>query len=332
MNAMDYLNAVYGEMPAPPRELLFESLSHTLPVCLEEAHTLWAYRIHCLQDGKRISFSVHLLLPRAEEKFPVVISGDGMGWQIPDAAAKCFLGRGYGFVFFNRTELAEDLGYSGVRDPHARDGGLYDFSPGGTFGALSAWAWGFHRCVDFLHSLFRVDAGRIAVTGHSRGGKAALLAGATDSRIGIVSHNGSGAGGGSLFHQLDAGSEGADILERFPSWFGKHARALLPGIKPEFDQDVVVALVAPRPQLLTYSVDDLWSNPGGMVACAGAAQKTYRRLNQPGHLVYHLRRGPHGQTGEDWRVLLDFLEWKWAGKPPEALYNQHPDAHDGAVT
>jgi len=231
---MEYLNAVFGEMPQPPRDLLFESLSHTLPVCLGGEDTLWAYRIHCLEGGKRISFSVHLLLPCVDVNVPVIISGDGMGWQIPDVAAKCFLERGYGFLFFTRTELAEDLGYAGVPDPHARHGGLYDFSPGGTFGALSAWAWGYHRCVDFLLSQSCVDAGRIAVTGHSRGGKAALLAGATDSRMAVVSHNGSGAGGGSLFHHLDAGSEGADILERFPSWFGKHARDLLPGLPPEF--------------------------------------------------------------------------------------------------
>src|SRR5262249_35147873 len=43
-------------------------------------------------------------------------------------------------------------------------------------GTLAAWAWGFHRCVDYLVTDSAIDPQRIASLGHSRNGKAALLA------------------------------------------------------------------------------------------------------------------------------------------------------------
>ena len=66
------------------------------------------------------------------------------------------------------------------------------------FGACSAWAWAVHRAVDALLSQPEVQADGIALTGHSRGGKCALLAGVTDERIAVVNPNNSGVGGASL--------------------------------------------------------------------------------------------------------------------------------------
>lgn len=51
---------------------------------------------------------------------------------------------------------------------------------------LSVWAWGYSRVVDYLVTLENVDKDKIVVTGHSRGGKTALLAGAMDLRIAIT--------------------------------------------------------------------------------------------------------------------------------------------------
>src|ERR1700689_3728080 len=58
---------------------------------------------------------------------------------------------------------------------------------------------GLPRVIDFLETTYFVDKDKIIVTGHSRGGKAALLAGALDERVALTVPNGSGAGGGGGF-------------------------------------------------------------------------------------------------------------------------------------
>ncbi|HBC85327.1 MAG TPA: hypothetical protein DCZ94_00065 [Lentisphaeria bacterium] len=229
---------------------------------------------------------------------------------------------------FNRTEMAEDLGYADVPDKKKRSGGLYDVYPGHSFGALSAWAWGYHRCVDLLYELPFIDRTKIAVTGHSRGGKTTLLSASTDERITLVNDNASCAGGGAVFRYVGNGGETIDILNSFPSWFG-------PGLRPylgceekiPFDQHCLLASIAPRPTLMTYALDDRWSNPEGMVQCAWAAGEVYRFLGVPENLAFHLRTGLHLHSPEDWYVLLDFISSKWNGKKPKIHYNIHPYRH-----
>ncbi len=59
-------------------------------------------------------------------------------------------------------------------------GGLHDWA------TIAAWAWGLHRGVDYLVTDKDIDGKRIAVVGHSRLGKTALLAAAFDERIALA--------------------------------------------------------------------------------------------------------------------------------------------------
>jgi hypothetical protein len=155
-----------------------------------------------------------------------------------------------------------------------------------------------------------------------------LVAGATDSRITLVNDNASCAGGSAAFRYVGNGGETLSIINVFPSWFGSGLQSYLgrEGDIP-FDQHCLLATIAPRPLLLTYALDDRWSNPEGMVQCAWAAGEVYRFLGCPENLAFHLRPGKHSHALDDWNVLLDVIGWKWGGKQPEARYNIHPYAH-----
>ncbi len=318
----------YGGMPPAPDSIRVESLCHNTAKRLSGRPNNWSYRIHCFGGERPFSFCVRMLFPKTSAPVPVIIDGDGCWWNMSDEVVQRVIDSGCGLLLFNRTEMAEDLGYSGVPDKTQRSGGIYDIYPGHTFGALSAWAWGFHRCVDFLHQQPYIDSARVAVTGHSRGGKTALLAGVTDERITLVNDNASCAGGSPVFRYVGDSGETLNIINSFPSWFGSGLKQYL-GREEDipFDQHCLLATVAPRPLLLTFAGDDRWSNPEGMVQSAWAAREVYRFLDRPDDLAFHLRPGQHSHSLEDWEVLLDFIGWKWQGKTPKAPFNRHPYRH-----
>lgn len=327
---LDMISKVeYGGFPPKPGSIDAEVLCHNRIKSLPGKPRNWSYRINCHGGSRPFSFCARVIFPESPTPAPAIINGDGCWWNINcNEILKMVLESGCALVIFNRTEMAEDLGYPEAPDKKKRAGGLYDIYPGMTFGAISAWAWGFHRCVDLLQELPFIDKTRIAVTGHSRGGKTALLAGASDKRIAVVNDNASCAAGSPVFRYVGDGGETLDIINSFPSWFDQEFKQFMD--KEEdlpFDQHCLLASVAPRPLLLTYALDDRWSNPEGMVQSAWAAGEVYRFLGCEDNLAFHLRPGGHTHSPADWKALLDFLAWKWRGETPGTPFNAHPYTH-----
>lgn len=89
-----------------------------------------------------------------------------------------------------------------------------------------------------------------------------MLAAATDARIALVNDNASGTGGSGLSKVIADGGEPLNLLfHNFPNGFAADAGVdALP-----YDQHHLLASLAPRPVLLTYARDDIWSKPPGMV-------------------------------------------------------------------
>jgi hypothetical protein len=195
-------------------------------------------------------------------------------------------------------------------------------------GTIMAWAWGIHRAVDHLQKEPAVDPKRIAVVGHSRLGKTALLAGAFDDRIALTVANQAGCGGSGPSRHTDPKAESvARITQAFPHWFcgnfnefGKDTSRL------PFDQHSLVALCAPRPVLFTAAAEDLWANPAGQFEVLKAASPVYELLVAKGleadamppadaplidsRLGYWIRSGEHAMTPADWKIYMDFAD-KW---------------------
>ena len=312
------MNAEYGGLPpVPPRTEAEELNSHVIDRLCNTRHAQYRLRAG---PGPGVSFVLDLFIPPGDGRWPVMLDGDGCWRYLTDAVIGTVVSRGWICAQFNRTELAPDIAGLG------RATGLYALYREPRFGALSAWAWGFHRCVDFLLTLGIVDPARVAVVGHSRGGKAALLAGATDERIALTAPNCSGCGGAGCFRFLGPGSESlADILERFPHWFDARLGGYI-GREGElpFDQHFLKALVAPRALLSTEALGDLWANPSGTWRTHAAAGEVYRFLGAAERIGIAFRQGGHDHTLEDWGAALDFADWHLGGRRPSRRFDMNP--------
>ena len=199
-----------------------------------------------------------------------------------------------------------------------------------TWGSIAAWAWGALRVADYVRDLPDLNGERIALTGHSRNGKTALLAGALDEQIALVNPAGSGCAGAGSYLVLGPECEDLAALtsrERwwawthpeFENWAGREAE--LP-----FDQHWLMSLVAPRPILRTEGFDDAWANPIGTSATFLATQRVYDLLGVPERNCIHYRDGGHTHSEEDAACLIALCDETFFGAPRSLDLSQiHPE-------
>jgi len=307
----------YGFLPPKPARMQTELLSrHTARQFPKSSHT-W-YRLSF--PGSNVSLAVELFVPDGPGPFPLILNGDKCWCTVSPEVISTVLDHGYALGLFNRTEIVPD------NNLYHRNAGLYAMYPEKNFGALAAWAWGYHRCIDFFEKHEQIDAAKIAITGHSRGGKAVLLAGATDKRIALTNPNNSGCGGAGCFRWQAEGTEQlSDILKTFPFWFASKLPDFI-GREHDLplDQHFLKALIAPRALLTTEALGDTWANPEGSWLTHAAARDVYQFLNSAPKIGIHFREGGHAHTLADWRTLLDFADWQFRGKPAQLNYDPNP--------
>jgi (4-O-methyl)-D-glucuronate---lignin esterase len=214
--------------------------------------------------------------------------------------------RGYAVVIFYYQQCGADTA-------NYRQTGFFPAYPGYDWGDLAAWAWAMSRCVDYLETQPFVDKTKIIALGHSRLGKAALIAGAFDERFALTVPAGSGCGGTGAYRFNGKGRGGKEGLEevvkRFPQWFDPRLREFSGQIdKLPFDQHWLISLVAPRCFIAADALNDRYCNVNALVQSYLAAKPVYEFLGVPEHLGVNFRPGVHMLAHADWRAILDFSD------------------------
>jgi len=310
------LRIQYGHLPPAPKNVKLKRLF--AQEMLNDGTTRLEKHVLSMGPQNRMRAQLDLYFPaKMQGPCPVILR---VGWGCPiisEVNERGYIFAGFGPDRFDRSEMGKP-----------RPGAVERFYPENDGGTLAAWAWGASRMLDYLETLPQVDASKVIITGHSRCGKAAILAGAVDERFAMVVPNGSGCGGLGLYRILGPDCEDLEAItqpERWQEWFHKNFRdyagkeAHLP-----FDQHFMRALVAPRPVLNTDGTDDTWANPIGEQINYLAAQPVYDFLGVPKRNGIHFRSGGHGHNEEDFRALLDFADWHLFGKKPKTEFNKLP--------
>jgi hypothetical protein len=326
---------VFGKSPGTPEDLKFMVLeSH--PTAMDGRATMQRVEVRCRRGEREFAFEFVLFLPNTGPgPHPVFLFLNNRRDTHTDPTrqtisefwpAEELIGRGYGAAAFSVKQLAPD------REENFRDGVIGFFEEAGprsgdAWAALAAWAWGAQRIMDYFETRPDIAADRVGVVGHSRGGKAALWAGALDERFALVVSNGSGCGGAALSRRR-FGETQSRLNEQFPHWFCTNFRAFndredeLP-----VDQHMLLALIAPRALYVASADEDLWADPKGEFLSLAHASPAFELfghrglspdampgLDRPLHgdrQAYHIRPGVHDLTSKDWNYFMDFSDKLW---------------------
>jgi len=132
--------------------------------------------------------------------------------------------RGYALVMYHYQDTGEDtIGRNTDGSWAFRSTRYYPAHPDYDWGLAAGWAWGISRCIDYLETQAFADRGKFIAVGHSRIGKAVLVAGAFEERLTVVAPAGSGAGGTGAYRfngERGGGREGlSDMMRKYPNWF-----------------------------------------------------------------------------------------------------------------
>ena len=337
---------VYGRRPVErPPHLVF-SLAEPDAVMMDGAAV--RKRIRCEYGGKygTNSFVFTAFIPRVGRPSPsfVFICNRNPDENIDPTREKKsgfwpaeeIVRRGYAAIAFWNGDITPDRYHGntlGVFAAFEDVNRMYRTAKG--WGVLSAWAWGASRVLDWIETESTLDAQHVAVIGHSRGGKTALVAAAWDERFAMACSSCSGTGGAKLNHvDLPSSEHIRDSVRSRSFWYCHNYKtwANLDHMAP-FDQHMLVAMIAPRLVCIGSATEDPHAGPYGEYCTAryasyiwtifgrkGFVSEGFPSPNTPqqqGDISYHIRDGKHDLTAYDWGVYMDFADahgWRAANQ------------------
>lgn len=322
---------VYGRIPETPYQKSFKVVDLDKHA-MNGMATLKQVDISITKDDKSLVIRLILFTPNNTKKpVPTFLLINNRGTENTDPTRKVksqfwpaeeVISRGYGIAVFHNADVDQDKfdefkgGIHELLDKNPR--------PDDAWGTIAAWAWGASRCLDYLETDPDVDGHKVAVLGHSRGGKTALWAGAEDTRFAMTISNESGCTGAALARRR-YGETVARINQVFPHWFCtnyekyNNREDALP-----VDTHMLMALTAPRPLYIASAGDDIWADPRGSYLALYNAVPVFKLLGKnsgipeamppankqviSGNVGYHVREGGHNLLLEDWNRFMDFAD------------------------
>jgi hypothetical protein len=293
----------------------------------------WSFEILAFlpESAKPVPSFVLICNESRESHMDPELRNDSDFWPV-----RAIVKRGYAAVAFKTTQLASDQYYpyfengeAKLQDPDFTNDVYSCFAPRREYrswSAISAWAWGASRVLDWIETDSAFDAAKVAVIGHSRAGKTALWAAASDSRFAMACVNDSGCCGAKLNHAAVCMSETIALDNAVnPHWFCRAYRQfngkdhVLP-----YDQHWIAALIAPRLLYIASGSQDIHAGPWGEFLTARHASPAWElygkkglvedgayKIETPfhaGRVGYHLRNGKHALAPYDWHRYMDFAD------------------------
>ena len=327
----------YGQRPVErPAALSFEAIEPDV-VMMDGRAVRRRIRISYAGPYGEGSFTVTAFIPRQSAPAPsfILICNRPPDENIdPTRARKSgfwpaeeIVERGYAAIAFWNGDVAPDFDTGNTIGVFAAFSDVHrPYRPKDEWGTLSAWAWGASRVMDWIETEPLLDAKHVAVVGHSRGGKTALVAGVYDKRFAMACSNDSGCSGAKLNHIDLPKSEHLDaIMSSFSYWFCKNYIRLVNAERTwRVDQHEFIALMAPRLVCIGSASEDAWAGQEGEYwsgVLASPAWELYGKKGlvadgfpppetplQEGCISYHMRTGKHNLTPYDWKVYMDFAD------------------------
>lgn len=236
------------------------------------------------------------------------------------------LAKGWGYATLVPTSIQADNG-GGLRRGIIGLMNKGQYRRPDQWGSLRAWAWGAGKALDYFETDASVDASKVAIEGHSRYGKAALVTLAYDQRFVSAFVSSSGEGGASLMRRnagemvenVAASNEYHWMAGNFLKYAGPLSQRDLP-----VDAHELIALCAPNPVFISVgSKGDEWADGKGMFMAAVAAGPVYKLLGKKdlgtdimpaaevglmdGEISFRQHTAGHTPT-PNWPAFLEFVE------------------------
>lgn len=276
-------------------------------------------------EGGIFSFPLKVFVPKFIEN-PMVIVYIAFREDVPDRYLPIeeITDEGFAVATFCYNHVAvdgEDNYVGGLAGLLKKEGER----AGNDTGKIMMWAWAASRVVDYLETRDDIDHKNIAVMGHSRLGKTALVAAAYDERFTFSFPNNSGCSGDAITRGKE-GERIEQITNRFPFWFCPNYKKYA-GREADmpFDQHFLVAAIAPRFVCAGAAVEDIWADPNSQYLSYVAADEVYKFLGKDGFihpnrlpevgdtfhegtLGFHMRSGRHFHSRYDWLKFMEFMK------------------------
>lgn len=316
----------YGYLPPKPDSISFKetldylgsSISSGKAVSKKVDVTVSLY-------GEKFTFPIYMTVPIKAGRFPFFVcvnfQKDSTVYDrmIPTDE---IIENDFGIITFGYQDVTKDNnnftdGLAGVLYKN-KERGVSDASK------IAMWAWAAHRALDYAETQDKLDMNCAIVCGHSRLGKTALLAAATDERFKYAHSNNSGASGAAL--SRGKRGESQPVMSKVSRWFcydyAKYADDIE---KTPFDQHYLLASIAPRFVYVASAYEDTWADPDSEFLSCVAASEEFEKYGKKGIVCddrlpeigdeyhegtigYHLRSGVHYFAREDWQKLIKFIK------------------------